>query len=325
MVAWMASASSVRVRRWEGSQWVSLPSGPELEPATTSHLELDAQGRPTVTWVQWGSSFSWATVYRLEGTSWTLLGRLGTGETASHPFIERAVGRLTSSGKVKLAWQALPRTFPGTSEVRVSSQDSSTSWGLMPHSTMASGWRGLVMEVDATDATVTAWCESVEGGMRVGVERWKSLQEPVVMPLPTRPSYVANPALVLQRNGNPVVAWSEVGAIQVHRWTGTAWEQLGQPFPTAPEQSGLAVPALALDASGQLLFAWSVPGKAELWRWAESGWVRLGEISRPTSAMGLSWPISLQVDGKGAPVLAWSREDPSDASVGSLEVLRLNR
>ncbi len=329
MVAWMASARSVQVRRWEsGSQWTSLPSGPLLEVGTTSHIELDAQGRPTVTWVQEGSTSSWASVYRLDGGTWKNLAILGPDATGSFPRLERAVGRVTPSGVVKLAWQAQPRTFPGTSEVRVSSQSSATSWAYMPHSTSAIGWRGLVMEVDAlSEATLTAWCESVDGGTRVGVQRWKQAQAPVSMPLPTRPGSVFNPALVVQRSGNPVVAWSELGAIQVHRWTGTAWEQLGQPLPTSstfPERPETTLPVLALDGSGRLLVAWSRLGMAEVWQWTESGWGRLGVISRPSLQTDLPGPLSLQVDAAGVPVLAWSRQGTNSA-LGVVEVFRLNR
>jgi hypothetical protein len=184
------------------------------------------------------------------------------------------------------------------------------------------------MEVDAlSEDTVTAWCESVNGGTRVGVQRWKESQAPVSMPLPTRPGSVFNPALVVQRSGNPVVAWSETGAIQVHRWTGTAWEQLGQPLPTSPtfpEQPETTLPVLALDGSGQLLVAWGRPGMAELWQWTESGWRRLRVISRPSLQTDLPGPLSLQVDAAGVPVLAWSRQ-ATNSALGLVEVFRLNR
>jgi len=199
----------------------------------------------------------------------------------------------------------------------------------MPHSTSAIGWRGLVMEVDAlSEATLTAWCESVDGGTRVGVQRWKELYAPVVTPLPTRPGSVFNPALVVQRSGNPVVAWSEMGAIQVYRSTGTAWEQLGQPLPTSPTfpepPPETIFPVLALDGSGRILVAWSRLGMAEVWQWTESEWRRLGVISRPSLYTDLSGPISLQVDAAGVPVLAWSRQG-TNSTLGGVEVFRLNR
>jgi hypothetical protein len=225
-----------------------------------------------------------------------------------------------------MAWRGQPKTFPGNSQAMMAWQDSPTSWGLDFYSTEALGWRGLVMELDATEAPVTAWCESVQGGTRVGVARWRQSEASWVSALPTRPGLVANPALVLQRDGNPVVAWSETGAIQVHRWTGTAWEQLGQSFPTLTTQSELAAPVLALDGAGQLLFAWSRPGKAELWRWTDRGWVRLGELSRPTSSqVNTLWPLSLQVNAGGVPVLAWSQQDPTHSTFGYVEAFRFNR
>ncbi len=327
MVAWMASPTSVQVRRWAGDRrWDTISSAPPLEVGRTSHIELDEQGRPTVTWVHQGNSSFGASLYRLEAGTWKHLGSVGPDANGSFPTIERAVGRLTSSGMARLVWQAQPRTFPGSSEVRLAWQTSSTSWGLAPLSTSALGGIDFAMEVDATDATVTAYCESVQGGTRVGVQRWRPSEEPWVSALPTRPGSVINPSLVLQRNGNPVVAWSEPGAIQVHRWTGTDWEQLGQPFPTPLERYELAIPVLALDGAGQLLFAWSMPGKLELWRWTESGWARLGVLSRATPEMGTRWPLSLQVDAAGVPVVAWSRWDPStSAGIGVVEVFRLNR
>jgi hypothetical protein len=327
MVAWMASLTSVQVRRWAGERrWDTISPAPPLEVGSTSHIELDEQGHPTVTWVQQGSSSSWASLYRLEAGTWKHLARIGPDANGSFPTIERAVGRLAPSGLVAMAWQAQPRTFSGTFEVMVASETSSSSWERSSHSTSALGGRGFVMELDTAYTTVTAWCESVQGGMRVGVQHWSVSQAAWVTPLPTRPGSVANPALVVQRNGYPVVAWSERGALQVYRWTGSAWEQLGQPFPTLSEQYESVIPVLALDGSGQLLFAWSMPGKAELWRWTESGWARLGVLSRPTTATTLVWPIALQVDGAGKPVLAWSRWDSSTANgVGSLEVFRLNR
>jgi hypothetical protein len=305
---------------------VSLPGGSAFNLVSAPHIQLDAQGLPTVTWVHGDASYYWVAVHRLEGETWKQLAHVNPVSTGDFLRLERAVSRVTPSGLLKVAWKAQPKSYTGLAEVMFASQETPEGWVFMPYSTSAIGWQELAMDMNDTGVAVTAWYERVDDvRVRLGVQRWSESPMPALTALPTRFD-ITNPAVVVQRDGNPVVAWGEMGAVLVYRWTGTAWEQLGQPVPTpVTTPAGIAAPVLTVDASGRPLLAWSVPGEAEVWRWAESGWVRWTEISRPTSNSFVPGALSLQVDETGAPVLAWNRRESDDSPYGVLEVFRLNR
>jgi len=327
MVAW-ESLGSVRVRRWEGSQWVSLPSGPPLGIAgIPTHLALDEQGRPTVTLVQRNTSASVVYLSRLEGGVWKQLAAVGSNAEGEFPFIDRAVGHVTPSGRVRVAWTASSKTDTETSQVMLWAQRESGDWDIVSRSNSArAGRRNIAMELEATGVPVIAWTELIDQAERVEVQRGTDVNPEAFAGLSTRGfHYVVSPSLVLQPNGSPVVAWSETGALQVHRWTGAGWEQLGQSLALPTDGSYFVVSALALDASGRPLLAWSLPGRLELWRWVEGDWVRLAALSRPASKVSSYWPVYLQMDSTGSPVLAWSRTDAAAPSRGAIEVFRLNR
>lgn len=87
-------------------------------------------------------------------------------------------------------------------------------------------------------------------------------------PPATAPSF----SMVLDAQGQPVVAWTEGSAptkVQVRRWTGSAWESLGE-VSRASADVLLGRGGLALDGDGQPLLATVVRtasrSDVQLWR-----------------------------------------------------------
>ncbi len=330
VVAWSPSPGYVFTRRWDGTKWVSLPSGLEVSvngAFTANDIVLDAQGRPSVAWgatlAQGGRSATY--VYRLEEAQWKFLGGVGTNPEGEFPIIKHVALRVAPSGLPRVAWLAESKTTPGRAEVMVVQSRGEPGWDFSARSTNALLERSLALEVTASGDPVVAWSERTESsGFRIAVHRvvatgWESLPG---TPLST--GSVHNPSLALESDGTPLLAWSRDGAIEVRRWAGGEWQPVGQPIPTPMGKANLVVSALVLRASGQPLLAWSYPGWAEVWGWKEGAWVQLAMLRQPTFEDASPWPVFLRVEGTGSPVMAWMRRDSSYLGRGSLDVYRLN-
>lgn len=69
--------------------------------------------------------------------------------------------------------------------------------------------------------------------------------------------------LVLDRDGSPVVAWTErVGnraTLHAARWNGWGWTRLGRTLDAGPgDRSDELAPSLAVDADGRVVVAWTI-------------------------------------------------------------------
>lgn len=91
-------------------------------------------------------------------------------------------------------------------------------------------------------------------------------------------TFAADPHLVLDAGGNPVVAWIEADPrpeggpdrLFVSRWTGRAWQPLGGALPPAPQSA--ETPALALTPGGEVRAAWLAGGQVRAARWTGRAW-----------------------------------------------------
>ena len=123
--------------------------------------------------------------------------------------------------------------------------------------------------------------------------------------------FARQPTLALDRAARPVVVWLQGEVLESNllakRWTGTAWEALGQRI---NRRAGvyLSSPRVALDDSDHPVVTWleDVSGKDMLFvsRWNGQSWSRLGNAVNSRSA---SSP-ALALDSQGRPVVAWVEE-----------------
>jgi hypothetical protein len=134
---------------------------------------------------------------------------------------------------------------------------------------------------------------------------------------------VGDSDLALAPDGQVWVAWTlrTTGALRVVRWTGTAWERMGDAL-SAERGAHAEEPVLALPRDGAPWVAWrtATPRRSAIHaaRWDGSRWV--GEVvytrqSVDPSELGARLP-RLVVRSGGRALLAWYEQGSDGASVG---------
>lgn len=173
-----------------------------------------------------------------------------------------------------------------------------------------------VIQQDVNANLVLAWSEEDGTSRNVYVRRRKNgVWEPLGGALS---AYAGNtpasgPALELDGQGNPMVAWVEgnggiSASISVRRWNGEEWKTLADGV-TGPSSNAVAfaTPSLRLDNQGGAFMAWSESKvtyhKVFVQRWSGTGWFPVGE-DLPVES---KWPTtpSLDLDSHGNPVIAF--------------------
>lgn len=132
-----------------------------------------------------------------------------------------------------------------------------------------------------------------------------------------RDKSVRHPALVLDQEGNPVLAWSSSldwtlpTSVYVRAWVGSEWVPVGGGRPNAGISETAFSPSLAWDAEGRLLAAWagskSGTGASDVFvaRYSGSAWEPLGgPLSAYVGVTNAGTP-TIAVDSTGSPVVAW--------------------
>lgn len=117
------------------------------------------------------------------------------------------------------------------------------------------------------------------------------------------------PAIEVDAQGAPVVAWIEEGLIQVQRWDGRAWIRLGAgPINQATAQAK-GVPVLARDGQGVLL-GWieggdGAAGSVRVARWKDGAWTDLTAPAALGQDLALAWsnvgPVAVWREAGDAP------------------------
>ncbi|MFE8599205.1 Ig-like domain-containing protein [Archangium violaceum] len=161
---------------------------------------------------------------------------------------------------------------------------------------------------------VLAWIEnSGPDSRRIHVKRfdgtaWESLGSPngeeVV--------FIFSLSMVLEQDGDPVLAWGDHFNVHVARWDGKGWDRLGGPISANPESGSLSQePALSVNGD-RLLLAWSEAPVGEtrprlfVWSYLDGTWSRMGSPLRGGGADSFSTDkVSIAVVG-AEPVLVWS-------------------
>lgn len=154
--------------------------------------------------------------------------------------------------------------------------------------------------------------------------------------LPTAPGAASAPAIAMDSDGRPAVAWSQRNGgepcIYLLKWTGERWVELGGSASGRglSNTTGTALaPSIQIDANGYPVVAWQdlTSGNYEIYlkRWNGSAWeemqgsARNGGISQTLT--GLSVNPSLALERRGNPVVTWEERFGANSDV---YVRRLN-
>ena len=259
------------VARWDGT-WERLGTS-SIVPVDIGELGLDLavdhEDRPVVAWQQRRDGDGVHVLYtkRWNGFGWTQLGfelNVDLGQNARDPALA-----IDGSGEPVVVWQE--STPDLLSSIRVSRWFGG-AWrplgGLLNAnpSPEAASYGGSVAIAIAPDGdVVVAWHEDSPSGIVDDIQlgRWDGLSWRSYPSVDGTDDSSLHPALALDVDGNPIVAWEEISGItsklRVARWSGDAWERLGDDLNL---DSGLSAftPAVALDGEGRPHIAWKEGG-----------------------------------------------------------------
>jgi hypothetical protein len=191
------------------------------------------------------------------------------------------------------------------------------------------------LAVGANDAPIVAWAESGaesgDGGTKnVYVKRWtgdtwERLGGALDMNLRNNAQH---PAVTLDTNGNPIVAWQEYDSsgtnpkraeqLHVKRWTGKGWQSLGSAL-NIDTTKNAEDPAIA-SSPGGIFVAWtesdpassdSASLRVKVWNATSSAWEPQGGRVNVSSNKSAFTP-SLALDSMDQPVVAWREANGND-------------
>jgi hypothetical protein len=120
-------------------------------------------------------------------------------------------------------------------------------------------------------------------------------------------SISGKPSLTLDKDKNPIVAWSESYSssytLYVALWTGE-WSLIGSPVDTSITSAYDQI-SLATDTSGYPVVSWLNNNQVFVKRWNGQKWVSLGGALNASNALGSK--VSMILDSNGNPSVAWSQ------------------
>lgn len=217
--------NSIIVRRWSNGRWAELGGplniGPETFDAYKPSLRLDAEGNPIVAWSETASEKQIA-VRRWGPSGWQAL-----GPTPVAPGTAWGL-ELAGNTPILVSQRLLDSGTRAVIEVRRWTGSTWESLGA------PLGGRAVAPQVraDAAGNLFLAWLD--EGSespylSRIRVARWsgtawEALGADVVVS--DASSYLGTPALELDAEGRPLVAWAhaqQTQSLRVARWTGAEW------------------------------------------------------------------------------------------------------
>jgi hypothetical protein len=323
-------------------QWLGgerLVVEPELTPSSSA-LALTPDGRPVVTWLEERLNTqppSDVQAALWTGDEWLPLGGRLNGDDRVGPMYSLAAGAVDGTGTPFVSWVSTTSAREGWVHRWDGSSWQPVGGGTFTGASEATGT--VAVAIDSEGHPVVAWVARVAAGAdgtEVRVSRWTG-SDWVQLGTPRRRNAERGsllPHVVLGADGRAVVAWSErvddtpqsAWAVNVDRWTGVDWEQLGGSLGSAPATAYLA--RLAVVPSTGELFLGYVSGQSGDQRYAvrrwDSGtqsWQSLGTL-RSASATTV-YAGSLAVDPSGRPVATWTETRPLEGGgTGAFTVVR---
>jgi hypothetical protein len=178
------------------------------------------------------------------------------------------------------------------------------------------------LRLDSEGNPLVAWSEQ-DRGPQLAVRRWGPGGWEALGPTPI----AAGTGWGLELAGNTPILLSHraedygrIRVIDVRRWNGSAWENLG-----GPVGEDAVAPQLRTDAAGNIVLAWLEQGglgssdRLRVARWSGAAWEALGpDVAVGNDETGLGAP-GLVLDAEGQPLVCWIQVQ------GSFESLRVAR
>ncbi len=293
--------ASLFVKRWDGTAWTQLGGKLNVNRSTEHNIAMPADGNPIVAFSEFTSAALPTTniyVKRWNGTAWIQLG------SQLDNFVDTnanaATIALDSSGNPVVAWSennGSPGRHPDY-DLYVKRWNGTTWVQLGGFLDVAAGHSPIApaIALDGSGNPFVTWYESNEQAWKLYVKRWTGTAWTLVGPGPLNIgddigdpfSNAVDPSIVIDKSGNPIVAWSE-GFVYAKRWTGTAWVLLAStPFGNLnvdPNQTSHN-PHIGIDSSGSPIATWEEQQKIYVKRWTGTAWVFVGAnpLSSPLNA-----------------------------------------
>ena len=335
----------VFVQRWIGTAWEaiggSMPDESTVGFAGPPSLELEASGRPVVAWTDIGS---YVYINRWEQGSWQELGRVWNGEIGA--AVNSPSLYLDGAGGPAVAWiqdDYGTCCWPYPPKNAYFSRWTGTQWAmhseLSAHPGQETSASDIVLRVGSLNMPVVAWSEF--DGAATNVHVWRQDEsgwQAIGSPLSAKPgrTHAVRPRLQLTASDLPVVAWSEddegstSGNIYVQRWTGSAWESLGNGVNSEPSITRANAPSLVVNASGNPIVAWAgddgTTANIHVHQWKEGHWEPLGPALSANAGNTHAGRPALRLDSEGVPVVAWDEvaQLPGNLTTRNVYVYRFN-
>lgn len=328
---------------WAWSLPLSFPIGalsalPGNTDALEPFLQINSRGEPLVAWREKTDSGEF-NIYASHwtGSDWEALG----GAINSAPYNASStlnlypsnlfhMLRLDSTNNPIVAWIHPDGQEPGIYVKRwTTNQWMSVGTPLNAFPGTSSIPVSVSLSITTNDSPVVAWEQQNPSTssyfIHVGTwngQAWSEYGAPLLM---SRQGGDARPVLALDRTNKPVVAWADYSSdrkfdgINVRRWNGSSWDELGSAVDANPSASTEASqPRLILDASDNPVIAWSeTDGTANnvyARRWTGTTWEALGEAL--TAVPGATHAVSpdLAMDGHGNLFILWLEEAADKSS-----------
>ncbi len=258
-------------KRWTGSTWESLPQIPAETAADTKRYA------PTVVFDSAGTLVIAATYYT--GVSFQVLTfKLNTLDNTWSDVSPPRPSDLISPSNPNLAMDSTGNWFiayAANSEslgqwgISVQRRDSYGTWSDKIGSSVASPSKYIAHQasiaLNGVGSPYIAWKEAStwnSPNSLIHAALWNgSSWQMIGSTVSNSTTSNSNPSLVMDKDGNPLIAWSGYAspetAIWVSRWNGSDWLPVGSSLSaeTGVSTAGLR-PTLALDKNGQPLVAW---------------------------------------------------------------------
>ncbi|MFP2909676.1 Ig-like domain-containing protein [Pyxidicoccus sp. 3LFB2] len=313
------------VKRWSGSGWTLVGTTvPAVPPAPTltvrnPRMVLGTDSNPVVAFIQGGEGDAQDSlqVVRWDGADWKPLGARVTAPEVTK--VHGAALAMDRDGRPVVAWSAAD----GIHVARWEADRWADVGGLQRATLVGEGSLAAeapALAVDADNHLVVAWTESERTAAadlyvrRWNGTTWESLGGKVE-PAHTQDLTARFPTLLITNN-QPSVVWSmrhpsyssEKTPVFGATWSGTSWGIGVVPSSMAlKEDRGTAV---ALDDKGRVLYAWN--GSYEWTGTGFQGGIRVswhesehGAYSDALGFRGSDGPLSLVVDARNQPMMAW--------------------
>ncbi|WP_434301295.1 Ig-like domain-containing protein [Corallococcus exiguus] len=336
IVGW-AQDGSVHVKRWNGEGWEYL-GGPMKSGATPAawgnSLQVNADGRPMVAWLEYSSVLSQSQVHvrGWNGSAWAPMGTVMTTSLAQSGipwmgFTSRAQALPVVAWHEENASQAqvVFRQWDGSNWVAKAAPLPMKRGATINY---------LGFDLDASERPVVSFrqFESSTGDvgrvMQWNGTSWTEISTGLGLLPVTR---------VMGRDGSVLVggtalvngAWTGL----VRKWDGGAWVTVGEPLAGIAGGTSRTVDAIAQDSQGALIVLVTEAPSAtqtgsrigQTRRWTGTQWESLGEVLKPGPGKVLWGLPDFALAGDDEPLVSWNEKvDPAETYMSAIHVYRLN-